>query len=214
MSRSPLAASCLDTLVVELRDKGWSVILDFLEEPQWLSLLDRAQSVENYSPAGIGRGGSLQQNNHVRSDGIYWLDSSNRVDALWLALMDELRQAINHRLFLGLFEFECHYARYLPGSYYSRHLDAFKGQGIRIVSVVLYLNPQWRTEEGGELVIYPEEGQDAVRILPRGGTLAVFLSEDFPHEVLPATRTRFSIAGWFRMNMTTGSRLDPPCQKS
>lgn len=32
------------------------------------------------------------------------------------------------------------------------------------------------------------------------GTLVVFLSEEFEHEVLPAKRDRYSIAGWFRVN--------------
>ena len=39
---------------------------------------------------------------------------------------------------------------------------------------------------------------DEVR--PEFGTLAVFLSEDIPHEVIPARRERFSIAGWHRCN--------------
>ena len=34
--------------------------------------------------------------------------------------------------------------------------------------------------------------------LPQAGTLALFLSADMPHEVLPATRERLSLTGWFR----------------
>jgi len=30
--------------------------------------------------------------------------------------------------------------------------------------------------------------------------LVIFLSEEFPHEVLPANTHRYSIAGWFRVN--------------
>ena len=30
------------------------------------------------------------------------------------------------------------------------------------------------------------------------GTLVCFLSERFEHEVLPATRSRWSLTGWFR----------------
>ena len=33
---------------------------------------------------------------------------------------------------------------------------------------------------------------------PEGGSLVVFLSAELPHEVLPASRERMSIAGWFR----------------
>jgi SM-20-related protein len=60
-------------------------------------------------------------------------------------------------------------------------------------------------------VIYPEEHtEDTVVVTPLMGTIAIFLSEEFPHEVLPATRDRFSIAGWFRVNNSTAQRVDPP----
>jgi SM-20-related protein len=38
-----------------------------------------------------------------------------------------------------------------------------------------------------------------IRVAPECGKLVIFLSEDFPHEVLPATQLRQSIAGWFRI---------------
>jgi len=197
------------TITEGLYEKGWVVVPDFLDQSRWLSLFMRARAIADYTPAGIGRGGAFQENSFVRNDSICWLGDSYDCDVYWLDLMEQLRKVINSKLFLGLFEFESHFARYNPGSFYKRHLDAFKGQGIRIVSVVLYLNPQWQQGEGGELVIYPEDNLQGIAVAPCGGTLAVFLSEDFPHEVLPATRTRFSIAGWFRVNMTTGYHLDP-----
>ncbi|MGD9660252.1 MAG: 2OG-Fe(II) oxygenase [Porticoccaceae bacterium] len=199
-----------DAIVEALRNPGWIVLPNFLEQSLWLPLLQRAQNIDNYAPAGIGRGDTFRENPFVRSDAICWLDRENFEDAQWLTLMEKLRLALNSRLFLGLFEFECHYASYGCGSFYKRHLDAFKGQGIRIVSVVLYLNPQWQSGDGGEFVIYPEKAPEGVAFLPRAGTLAIFLSEDFPHEVLPANRIRYSITGWFRINTTTGEILDPP----
>ena len=33
---------------------------------------------------------------------------------------------------------------------------------------------------------------------PAAGTLVVFMSGDFPHEVLPASRERLSLTGWYR----------------
>jgi SM-20-related protein len=42
------------------------------------------------------------------------------------------------------------------------------------------------------------------------GTLVVFLSDRFPHEVRQASRLRYSIAGWFRVNASLGSHIDPP----
>jgi SM-20-related protein len=47
-------------------------------------------------------------------------------------------------------------------------------------------------------------------LLPTYGTLVVFLSDEFPHEVLKAHRDRYSIAGWFRVNTTLGGTIDPP----
>ncbi|MDH5172415.1 MAG: 2OG-Fe(II) oxygenase, partial [Gammaproteobacteria bacterium] len=49
-----------------------------------------------------------------------------------------------------------------------------------------------------------------IKVTPALGTVAVFLSEDFEHEVLPARRDRFSIAGWYRVNSSSARRADPP----
>ncbi|MFT6394425.1 MAG: SM-20-related protein [Methylophilaceae bacterium] len=35
-------------------------------------------------------------------------------------------------------------------------------------------------------------------ILPKSGRIVLFLSAKFWHEVLPATRERLSLTGWFR----------------
>jgi SM-20-related protein len=36
------------------------------------------------------------------------------------------------------------------------------------------------------------------RILPRPGLMVLFLSEEFPQEVLAAKKPRHGVAGWFR----------------
>ncbi|WP_335340025.1 2OG-Fe(II) oxygenase [Sedimenticola selenatireducens] len=46
--------------------------------------------------------------------------------------------------------------------------------------------------------------------LAQAGELAVFLSEEFPHEVLAADRDRYSVAGWFRVNGSINQQIDPP----
>ena len=96
-------------------------------------------------------------------------------------------------------------------TFYKRHVDAFRGQANRVLTTVLYLNHDWLPTDGGQMVLYPETGDgELARIEPAMGTLAVFLSEEFPHEVLPANRDRFSIAGWYRVNASTADRPDPP----
>lgn len=76
---------------------------------------------------------------------------------------------------------------------------------------MVYLNPGWLPDDGGELVLYSDEAeQGSLRVMPAFGTLVVFLSEYSPHDVLPTQRDRYSIAGWFRLNTYTSDRVDPP----
>ena len=97
--------------------------------------------------------------------------------------------------------FEAHYAVYEPDGFYKRHLDSFRGARNRVLSSVLYLNRDWHASDGGQLRIYAPDSEGVVEtVQPEFGTLAVFLSEDIPHEVVPARRERFSIAGWHRCN--------------
>ena len=79
------------------------------------------------------------------------------------------------------------------------------------MSTVAYLNADWTVADGRELVLCSDDGdREGTRVLPVMGTLVVFLSEEFPHKVLPASRDRYSVAGWFRVNSTVGNRVDPP----
>jgi len=166
-----------------------------------------------FRQAGIGKAEARQVNTFIRGDAITWLDETSEASRAYLDWMEQLRLELNRRLFLGLFDFECHYAWYPRGSYYKQHVDAFKGGGSnRVISSVLYLNPGWRPGDGGELVLYsPQDKASVVECIePRYGQLVLFLSEVFPHEVLPANRSRYSIAGWFRVNNSLGSVIDPP----
>ncbi len=47
-------------------------------------------------------------------------------------------------------------------------------------------------------------------VTPAFATLVVFLSEEVPHEVRPAKRDRYSIAGWYRVNNSLNDQIDPP----
>ena len=153
-----------------------------------------------FKPAGVGRRGDYQRNEDIRGDAIQWLEPGDPAVTEFLRWMDKLRLGINQRLFLGLFDYESHYAVYAPGAFYQKHRDAFRGSPGRKLSTVLYLNPEWDLVAGGELVLYDEAGVDElIRVAPECGRLVIFLSEDFPHEVLPATQLRQSIAGWFRI---------------
>jgi len=73
---------------------------------------------------------------------------------------------------------------------------------------VFYLNPNWQPQDGGQLLLYVQG--ETIEVAPNFGTLVTFLSEDVPHEVLPASRTRYSIAGWYRLNQSMNGAVDPP----
>ena len=211
--RGPSDGDTLDYIAEQLETRGYAVIpaavppalVDrlFIE----LKQLDSAE----FKPAGIGRQDDFQVNRFVRSDQICWLQGQSEGAGGFLDWMEQLRQGLNRRLFLGLFDYEAHFASYPPGAFYKKHLDAFKGQSNRVLSTVFYLNPQWQSNDGGELVIYAEDGESELEcVRPEYGKLVIFLSEVFPHEVRPAQRERYSIAGWFRVNNSSALVPDPP----
>lgn len=154
----------------------------------------------NFKRAGVGRDNGYQINDAVRGDAIQWLENGEPAVDAFLAGMDNLRHAMNERLFMGLFDYEAHFASYAPGMFYKKHRDAFRGNPGRKLSSVLYLNVNWDPAAGGELIIYRDnDEEELMRVAPEYGRLVLFLSEEFPHEVLPAQRQRHSIAGWFRI---------------
>ncbi|WP_127347184.1 2OG-Fe(II) oxygenase [Pseudidiomarina mangrovi] len=190
---------------------GYVIVPNFLGADSSAQLYHYAQQLahHDWQQAGIGRADQYTTNTTVRQDKIRWLSRDYNAEASYLAVMDELRLLINYELFMGLFDYECHLAHYPPGAFYRKHVDAFKGRSNRILTSVLYLNPDWQANDGGELVIYASDGSVLETVLPEAGKLVLFLSEKFVHEVLPGQRDRFSITGWFRHNNSIGGVIDP-----
>ncbi|MDX1796644.1 MAG: 2OG-Fe(II) oxygenase [Hydrogenovibrio sp.] len=207
------ADEAYDTLIDALVDQNYFIWPHAVEDDLCQALLNEAyayQASGELQRAGVGRGHEHQLNQKIRGDKIKWLDGETPAQQRYLAQMAELQQVLNRALFLGLFEYECHFALYQPGDFYKKHYDSFKAQANRVVTTVLYLNPNWRTENGGELVIYTGKAEETIKVSPAMGTLVVFMSEEILHEVLPAKEERFSIAGWFRLNTMQGTQVDPP----
>ncbi len=197
----------------ELRSTGYSINPMALPENLAENLLQQLISMEKdkFHQAEIGRKKQLTRHESIRKDEICWITDESEAGRDWLRWLDEAQQFFNRRLFLGLFSSESHFAHYSPGDFYKRHVDAFKGEGNRILSIVVYLNHDWKAENGGELVLFENtEDQQGVKVIPNFGTVVVFLSEEFPHEVLPTHDDRYSIASWFHMNTSTTKRVDPP----
>ncbi|EJK99115.1 MULTISPECIES: 2OG-Fe(II) oxygenase [Pseudomonas] len=188
-------------IVDDLAERGWSQQDIFLPDALTRALAAecRQRAAEGeLAPAAVGRGPFSEIREGIRGDRIQWIEPGQaQACDDYLMLMDSLREAMNRGLFLGLEDFESHFALYPPGAFYLKHVDRFRDDDRRMVSAVLYLNEAWQPEHGGQLRMYLD---DAVEqdVVPIGGCLVVFLSGDIPHEVLPATRDRLSLTGWFR----------------
>jgi len=200
----PQGPDIYENIALALAEKGWSVTPDFLS-PLLVSqlrheLYSQWQEGE-FRQAGVGRGESFEVNTAIRNDHVKWLEKHAVTGAQkhYLDSLEQLRQALNRILCLGLFDFEFHLSIYPPGSYYKKHLDQFRGIGLRTVTTILYLNDNWQASDGGQLCLYtnPADEQEYQLIQPYGGQLVTFLSARFPHEVLVAHRERMSITGWF-----------------
>jgi SM-20-related protein len=190
-------------IVERLADAGWCVVPGFVPTADVAALREEClgtYAAGYFHAAGVGRGQALVQSD-VRGDSILWADEAQAGPALraMLGRFESLRQTVNQALFLGLLDLEVHFAAYPPGGGYQRHLDRFRDDDRRSLTVILYLNePDWHETDGGLLRFWPEEGAPPLNILPAGGTLVTFLSDRFWHEVLPARRQRLSLTGWFR----------------
>ena len=209
LGEDPLFAVVTQALV----EQGYVILPAALPEPVAQGVLDALANIhpEEFNRAGVGRGDDATLNTFVRRDKIAWIEQDVAASQPWLDWMQALQTYINRHLYMGLFSFESHFAIYKPGDFYQKHVDAFKGESNRVLSVVTYLNRDWQPDQGGELVIYnPHNELEATKVTPNFGTVVIFLSEEFPHEVLPAKRTRYSVAGWFRVNGSTLNRVDPP----
>jgi SM-20-related protein len=200
-----------ETIAADIRDKGYSINFNALPadlgESLWLHM--KNMNLEKYSPAGVGRKNSYNLNTFIRSDEICWINGDSEAGKAWLEWTKALQLYLNSRLFLGLFSFESHFSHYPPGAFYKKHVDAFRGESNRVLSMILYLNPGWLPDDGGQLELHLSDDQK-IRVTPNYGTLVTFLSEEFPHEVLSTKRDRYSIAGWFRVNGSTLDKVDPP----
>lgn len=185
---------------------GWAVsdslfsapLVEALQRDCWMHWQQGA-----FRQAAVGRGGDRRVHNALRNDHTLWLPSCTASSAqrTYLDFMEVLRLHLNRELYLGLFEYEAHFAVYPPGHFYRKHLDVFRSDSGRMISCVLYLNSQWLADDGGALRLYLKDPPDPAYedIIPVAGRFVMFLSERFYHEVRPAHRERLSLTGWFKV---------------
>jgi len=191
-----------ETLAIRLAERGFIVLPEFLPPAEVAALrgeLLALRAAGAFRPATVSRQQRLAPT--IRSDLIHWIeeDEAGEATRAWFLRLERLRRTLNRVAFLGLMELEAHFAIYEPGARYARHLDRFRDNARRVVTAILYLNEDWRPEDGGALRLWLDEAgrEESIDVLPAGGTLVLFLSGRFWHEVLPARRARLSLTGWF-----------------
>jgi SM-20-related protein len=192
-------------VAAELVRNGYAVVDEFLEDSTIAALTSECVSLHArgaLQPAATGRAEARHLDDAVRGDRTHWFDPSalSGAQELYWSRMSVLCKALSRELMLGLEELDAQFALYPAGAAYARHRDRFRDDDARVLSTVLYLNAGWREADGGALRLYLHAHAPAAQrdIFPVAGTLVLFLSADFEHEVLPASRDRLSIAGWVR----------------
>jgi SM-20-related protein len=194
--------AAVERICAAIAADGWAIAERFAAPPLVDALRERIckRDVDGeFHGAGVGRGAARAERPDIRGDRIAWVDETTLAPSertVWDAL-EHLRLELNRTALLGLLSLEAHYAIYPAGSFYRRHRDRFRDDDARALSWVLYLNEGWCAADGGALRIHLSE-RASRDVLPVAGTLVCFLSERFEHEVLPATRERLSLTGWFR----------------
>lgn len=189
-----------DNIIQQLAENDWVVADSLLSPDNLLALKALAlKKWENklFSPASIGRGSEKQHLSNIRGDEIIWLDPAPKLVA---NLVESLMNQINESLWLGLTNYETHFARYDQNAGYDEHIDqsAHKNPltGIRVISFILYLNENWQKADAGELHIRYQNSSHLIE--PIWGRLVLFKSDKVPHAVLASKAERWSLTGWLR----------------
>lgn len=192
--------TAIEKIVNDVYEQRFCVVDNFISANEVTTLVQKINLLsenKQLKQAGIGKNAEHLTNTDIRSDYIYWLDENDtELQSLFFHFITELTQALNRRFYLGLKEHEFHLALYPPGSFYKKHRDAFKSDDARKITVLLYLNQNWKQEDGGELILYKDDNS-SLTIEPLGGRLLVFESE-MEHEVLLSKANRYSLTGWIK----------------
>src|SRR5256885_7027340 len=140
-----------------IAERGYIVLPHFFSGADVAALHARLRELDargELRAAGVGEARHAVPD--LRGDRTRWIDpgAADARERIALDALEALRIAINSTTYAGLFDLECHYAIYPPGARYRRHSDCLRDDDARVLSVVLYLNEDWRPADGGELMLY------------------------------------------------------------
>ncbi len=181
----------------ELSCNDFVIVDDFLDAPLISTIRQFFLShLDSFSKAGVGALDNHVIRSDIRGDLTYWLDRKrdSDLDVFWL-LLDETIHIYNRYCFLGLSGYEFHLACYPKGGHYEKHVDQFNKRNNRTISMVIYLNKDWKKGDGGELELYLKDG-NTMLVEPLEARCVMFKSADLPHRVLTSNIARYSLTGW------------------
>ena len=221
-----------ERLAAGLHDKGYATAEFITAEAVRVVRSEIANVAPFYTPGEIWLGrddaGAQISVKSVRGDRVFWMDpeqiEAGRFDALASVLKAIDTLVLDHmardarrprnekrktaRRLAGLADRTHAMLAEYPGraSRFVKHVDNTARDGRRL-TVLCYLNEDWRGEHGGALKVYDRIGPDgasqrdgaaaSLEVAPAGGALAMFYADEVPHEVLPSHRSRHSFTVWY-----------------
>ncbi len=202
---SSSANDTLNKMLDNLASEKISICDNYFDSTELENLYQDLEMQHNqgiFKKAAIGRQHTLQVEDNIRGDWIFWLPKSpeNLAQNLFSKKMTTLMNAMNSNFYIGLNNYESHYAYYPAGKGYDKHIDQHSTTAARKITFILYLNKQWSAENGGTLKVFSDQDESKLikEIEPIWGRLVLFRSEIFPHEVSKCFAPRRSLTGWFR----------------
>jgi len=181
-----------------LSEQDYVVMDDFLTDEHYSTIRTHfLQKLEQdtFDKAGIGALGANTIISEVRGDFTYWLNADKDVELnSYFELANELVFVMKRFCYLPIADAEFHYAFYPPGAHYEAHIDQFSERSNRIISVVIYLNENWKQGDGGELKIFQNDKE--ILIEPLAKRCVLFKSDKVLHQVMPTNKDRYSLTGW------------------
>ena len=198
--------SVYENIISQVVARNYAIVDNFFENELLNALLDQINVLyrnDALKKAAIGKHFDEHVKIEIRGDYIQWINEKKAmgVEEKFFQQINQFIDYLNRTCFMGILDKEFHYAVYPEGRFYIRHLDTFKEDHSRKLSLVLYLNKTWTSDNGGELIIYTQndEKEEAVPIVPEFGRLVIFESSVLEHEVKPVKKgQRMSITGWLK----------------
>ena len=193
-----------ERIISDILEQGFSICDNFLES-QLVDLLrlelKSLYKQDELKKAAIGNRVNKSIRKNIRGDYIQWIDElkANSVEKSFFDRINDFKEYLNRTCFMGLLHQEFHYAVYPIGTFYQKHVDTFQNDDRRKLSMVCYLNDHsWKTSNGGELVLYPENLPEII-VHPMPGRVVIFESQQLEHEVkVVKNDERLSITGWLK----------------